>query len=398
MGVSYCVVNRQGVALASDSALTVGGRIAVFEHSQKIYQLSKKHRVAAIHSGNVNLFGVIDKILIEHFEKEYLDFKEEYSKLEDYVDAFIKYLESKKDYFKLDINEVKNIESRVYHLIYDILDDVVENFECETVEEAVIEYEKRVKSISNDSWSNPVNYINEKYKKYIKDELEEYFNMDNITKEEFDRVEKVIIENLTKFELDPLRVVFIGYEKGNIFPSIIQTNIFEYVNGKITYVTQPKLSVSGEIENQMFQICLGECNAINSFTNDIADSIFESFFEEYDAYLSKVIEEDLESISVEQKDALQERLSIIRNNVENAVMKDIDKSIIENTEALRSVSVDELVRFAENMVKMTMIQSEYNLASDYQGTVSGKVQSAYITAIKGFEWFSKPSCMRGGNK
>jgi hypothetical protein len=69
MTTEIAVLNRLGVALATDSAVTIsgGGTKKVFDSADKLFELSCIHRVAIMVNGNMDCFGVPWEIIVKDF-------------------------------------------------------------------------------------------------------------------------------------------------------------------------------------------------------------------------------------------------------------------------------------------------------------------------------------------
>ena len=59
------LANGFGVAVASDSAVTVGDRIRTYEDAEKIHPLEDPHRLAVLQSDSVNLLGMPVSVMLE---------------------------------------------------------------------------------------------------------------------------------------------------------------------------------------------------------------------------------------------------------------------------------------------------------------------------------------------
>ena len=63
------VFNRLGLALATDSAVTItgGGRVKVFNTADELFELSPRYPVAIMFNGNMDCLGVPWEILVKDF-------------------------------------------------------------------------------------------------------------------------------------------------------------------------------------------------------------------------------------------------------------------------------------------------------------------------------------------
>lgn len=99
MTAEIAIMNKTAVALAADSAVTIGGKI--YNTANKLFALSKYHPIGIMIYGNAELTGVPWETLIKIF-RDNLE-KQSFSSTKEYGDAFIEFLyEHITDYFSED--------------------------------------------------------------------------------------------------------------------------------------------------------------------------------------------------------------------------------------------------------------------------------------------------------
>ena len=82
MSVGVCIINRNGIALAADSAGTFTGNRMFYNSMNKVFSLSNKYTYGAITCGNTSLYNVsIDQVL-----KEFCVYLDERDGIEDFFD------------------------------------------------------------------------------------------------------------------------------------------------------------------------------------------------------------------------------------------------------------------------------------------------------------------------
>ena len=84
------VLNKHAVAIAADSAVTMGNTHKVVNSANKIFTLSKFHPVAIMTYNNAAFMGVPWDIIIKEYRKGLR--KRSFPKLEGYVSDFIDFL------------------------------------------------------------------------------------------------------------------------------------------------------------------------------------------------------------------------------------------------------------------------------------------------------------------
>src|SRR5665647_258682 len=101
MTAEIAILNRQGVALAADSAVTINypGGPKVYNSVNKLFMLSKHAPVGIMIFGAADLTGVPWETIIKSYRRELGDAT--YSQLDEYADSFIQYINSHKSLFSL---------------------------------------------------------------------------------------------------------------------------------------------------------------------------------------------------------------------------------------------------------------------------------------------------------
>lgn len=84
------VLNKHAVAIAADSAVTMGNTHKVINSANKIFTLSKYHPVAVMTYSNAAFMGTPWDIIIKEYRKQLGD--NSFPFLEDYVNDFISFL------------------------------------------------------------------------------------------------------------------------------------------------------------------------------------------------------------------------------------------------------------------------------------------------------------------
>ena len=90
MSAIVAVLNRHGVSIAADSAVTLGNTHKVVNSGNKIFTLSKYYPVAIMTYSNASFMNVPWDIIIKEYRKSLQ--QRSFPKLSDYQDDFIKYV------------------------------------------------------------------------------------------------------------------------------------------------------------------------------------------------------------------------------------------------------------------------------------------------------------------
>ena len=69
MSAGICIMNRNAIAMAADSAVTVGDHVAIHNSANKLFSLSKVAPVGAIIYANGAFMSVPMEIIIKEYKK-----------------------------------------------------------------------------------------------------------------------------------------------------------------------------------------------------------------------------------------------------------------------------------------------------------------------------------------
>ena len=91
MTAEIVIMNKMGVAMAADSAVTVAGK-KVYNSANKLFMLSKYHPVGIMIYGNAEFMGFPWEVLIKLYREELGN--QEFNTVVDYANSFLKFLAS----------------------------------------------------------------------------------------------------------------------------------------------------------------------------------------------------------------------------------------------------------------------------------------------------------------
>lgn len=124
MTAEIAILNKEAVALAADSAVTVrspGGQ-KIFASANKIFALSKCFPVGAMVYGSAEILGVPWETVIKSYRAELKD--RNFATLAEYAEDFIRYLNTEKSLFPLKVQD-NHVYSAIYSYLCLIRDEIV---------------------------------------------------------------------------------------------------------------------------------------------------------------------------------------------------------------------------------------------------------------------------------
>ena len=109
MSAGICIMNKNAIALAADSAVTIGQHLAIHNSANKLFALSKVAPVGIIIYSSAELMSVPMEIIIKQYKRDLA--QKTFDTLDEYVDDFIAYLLQNKDLFHFSQNEGRYVKS-----------------------------------------------------------------------------------------------------------------------------------------------------------------------------------------------------------------------------------------------------------------------------------------------
>ena len=73
MSAGICIMNRNAIAMAADSAVTVGDHAAIHNSANKLFSLSRVAPVGVIVYANAALMTVPIEIIVKQYKKQLAD-------------------------------------------------------------------------------------------------------------------------------------------------------------------------------------------------------------------------------------------------------------------------------------------------------------------------------------
>ncbi|GAA5042692.1 hypothetical protein GCM10011506_45440 [Marivirga lumbricoides] len=395
------ILNKQGVAIAADSAVTVSGvqNRKVYNSANKIFTLSKYFPVGIAIYNSAQFMGIPWEILIKEFRK-HID-KKSFPKLEDYKNEFFDWLKTN-NYFANDTND-DYLFSDFLSFVQVTLNDTIRNNKGskDKLEEKLVSFlsEYIKKEIPKHSKISSLSELDvSKAKEKLKSFLPQIVK---ILKDStaFDFKEKNISNSLLNAYIEYIKhdqfiqytgLIFTGYGETELFPSLIPVNVSIVIENCLRF----------EVDKSKVGIIDNNNNAcIRPFAQtDVIDTILQGISPELNHLSSKVFGSFLNNFLSEIKsiNGMPKEVSASLNkmNVNNYIQKYQQQfSNIVNQKyvqplmgAVSQLSKEDLSEMAESLVYLTYLKRRFTMAEE---SVGGPVDIAVITKGDGFIWIKR---------
>ena len=393
MSVGVCIINRNGIALAADSAGTYTGNKMFYNSMNKVFSISRKYVYGVITYGATVIHNVsIDQVLKEF--RTFLDSKSEVNDFFEILPSFVEFIEQKNNYYKFDTAEtnhcyelikvlisdwgkkIKNVITTddVAAQIDDILNDLsavmqgaikIENYDVSSYIGTT--YKSDFDSLINMIVPELNNYPaqKERFWNYIC----EYFNL-----------------SLTNETSNAMGLFFCGYGKNDAFPKFTHIELYNVVGGKVKY----KLIENYEESNNQAQIVpLAQKDVILTFCKGISNTFINYIPQKVESIINAKIDAIPDIFTDSQKGELKEALLSVKNELATAIDTTIQNSnVMPNLNSVQLIPLAEMAFFAENLVNMTTLKRTFAIDGNQQ-TVGGHTDVAVLSNGDGFVWIKR---------
>ncbi|WP_067725160.1 hypothetical protein [Oceanobacillus damuensis] len=408
MTAEVAIMNKLGMSLAADSAITSGrdGVQKVYNSANKLFSLSSDHPVGIMVYGAASFMEVPWDVIIKSYRDYVGDRK--FSDLTLYLEDLLNFLRQD-DRFKNTALE----EIIVYRSFSDILKRIVREVEDD------MENEKNSGSeMTNDEVTEMLSgYIGRTLAVYR--EKEEVFLTVEYSrfKEEFGAVVKEIKEELISFELpDELMenlhelayevtrkdyfslgstgIVIAGYGEKEIFPHLLNYRLEGFVFGQLKYkkLKEKKISYTSDCKDGTAAItAFAQREMVDSFIGGIEpnmeDTIFNIIKKVLTGYHVQVQKYLNIKFTDEQVKGMENMGNDLYRSIEDAVEEYQEKNYIEPLMGIvRSLPKEDLAEMAEALVNLTSFKRRVTRATE---SVGPPIDVAVITKGDGFVWMKR---------
>ncbi len=406
------VMNRTGVALAADSAVTFGmANSQKIRHSAlKLFMLSKYQPVGVMVYNNASLLGVPMEMIIKQFRHQLG--RKAFGKLQEYGEALVSYLDENKVLFP------KGVQDRYFlHLVkreYEkIRDDVNKEYvnlgkygdaksQAGLVEEVINNRLKFWRSQQNADYFNVhASDVVDRISGRVNEVLHDVFHLNSWPVD--DKGVKMLCEianhiiEKDHFPLDGLSgLVIAGFGEEEHFPVVQQIEIggvyadrLKFRSLTIDAVTEanPSDVMAFAYKDMVEQFLVGGSRSFVGYLEDATAFIREMPL--------RVLEAAVPDLGGEEKAQVAEVLRRVgadsAADFKRSVRLGFEQRWRKIVDAVEALTISELAQVASTLVNLSSFEQQMSLDSE---TVGGPVDVAVISKGDGFIWIDRKHYFR----
>ena len=401
------VLNKRGVAIAADSAVTVtaGDNVKIYNTSQKIFKLSEKNPLALMIYDAASFMGVPWDVIIDLYKNERGE--RTFDKVQDYAYDFLKFLgdfdfvKNEEDQRTYLIREIYTVYNKLTSAIRARVDTDIESRDNPTEEDAeqicAIHSESvhkeladlcneagKADGLSDLSYQKFCNLITEPLEYLLTDVLEVSWNV-----EEKELWQQTFFNYLTsKFFYNQTGLVFVGFGSKDIYPSEYSVLVSGMFNGCLRWLEDDK----DEITNKHSSLIspFAQTDVMMTMMKGIAPAFYDQILESQKSSLEKFKEKVVSKLS--ESGAVDEILDQVTHLDTDEIVKSYEEEIYsfmdENyiqgvVDAVECFNLEDMANMAESLISITNLQRHISSSEE---SVGGPIEVAVITRGSGFKW------------
>jgi hypothetical protein len=417
MTTEIAVSNRLGIALATDSAVTVsrGGSTKVFDTADKLFELSSRHPVAVMINGSMECLGVPWEILAKDFRRAEGDRPRD--TVQEWTQDFLTYVEGHilisdeavaRYVDHVATNEIDALQERISGLFYTYIFDAsrkrrappkisgfnVQKVLLETIAERrqYLENYPLVPALE----SVPPADITAAYHDKIRPFLTGKFSGLTLTDELMTELESLVVESLRRTFPSGLgsSIIVAGFGTTDTFPCLHTVDVDGRVLGKLKLSGLRSESI-GKSPDGGQVIYFAQTDVIERLLGGADPRFIETTSE----FIGRAVVQVAEAVEKALRPKTSAKKSPKRQELLNEIVALVTKEYQEETtktlreefsrEFDRMVAMmpkQELIEFAEALISITAVERK---ATSDIGTVGGPIDVAFITKHEGFVWIKR---------
>ena len=393
MSAEVILMNKNGIAIAADSAVTIGNKTKIYNTADKMFMLSKYAPVGILIYNSASIMGIQLEIIIKQYRRKLGE--KTFQTLKEYCDDFMSYcIEFANNYsgekIELEIinNQILNKCDEIFRIVLSMANKEVgknsfkkDNELMEFINIKIIEIVDRTNVEINDEvmddlyynnilskldTSNIIDFCSESYKINLKEE----------TKKKIMLKLNDIIRNKKYWDRSNFTGIAItGYGDNEIFPVCIQIETLGIINNKVLKLNENSFQITHEQNSQI--IPLAQTDVMDEFFLGINNEINQIYVKKFK-----------NGIASEKDESVKNKIIQLNTSIEEEKNKLVKDRLMNIHRSLSFLPRDEMIYMAEGMINLTSFKRRLVL-DNFSETVGGPIDIAFISKGEGFIWIKR---------
>ncbi len=414
MTAEIAILNREAVALAADSAVTISGADGqkIFTTANKIFQLSKTKPIGVMINGASEINAVGWETIIKRYRDQLGD--RSFGTLDEYVADFLAFLRDQQprlfppdlqaDYFSGAVHSYLHvIKDEIDHHVEDriqagggvtppevdaiVRDVILENYDFIMAGEAL-----------PDLPNGYMRLLRSRYGKAMEAHIDQVMSGHKLEAQLRRRLRTLLLNLFTR-HVDELRaaslsgMVFAGFGDDEVFPHLRELGFEGVVGDHVKYHLETKVDIATVGTRALIvpfaqrEMVYQFMEGVDRYYQDVVENMVEGVLNEY----PEVIVSAIPGVTAKQRSTLLKRAARARD----ATMETIRSRLAQVREQyfwspiaklVNNLPKEELAAMAEALVNLTSFKRRVSWDAE---TVGGPIDVAVISRGDGFIWIKR---------
>ncbi|WP_100012552.1 hypothetical protein [Lentibacillus sediminis] len=408
MTAEVAIMNKLGMAMAADSAITSGreGVQKVYNSANKLFSISEKHPVGIMVHGAASFMEVPWDVIIKSY-REYLGDRK-FADLSYYMDDLLDFLRKDERFRREDLEHII-----IYRMFSDVLKRVVRE-----AEENISSEETSGRDITNEKVTEWLTGCIDRAFTSYQEKEETFLELDYETfKANFGEEVHSIIEEFITYEIDEdleeklyklafevtrkdyfslgsTGLVIAGYGEKEIFPHLLNYRLEGFVLGRLKYkkIKERKISYTTDKKDGTASITpFAQREMVDSFIGGMEPNIEDAIFGIIDKVLTSYHEQIEKKTDIEFTPKQVSQLENMGNEISEYIKDAVEEYQQQNyitplLGIVRSLPKEELAEMAEALINLTSFKRRVSRETE---SVGPPIDVAVITKGDGFVWVKR---------
>ena len=417
MTAEIVIMNKAAVAMAADSAVTMGSGdgTKIYNTVNKLFALSRFQPVGIMIFGNAEFMGLPWETLIKTYRKRLG--RSKFDRLQDYSVDFLSFIETAEHLFPPDLQE-RFVGGQVQSFFMQIRDEIDDAAKAligakGSITTAEVEALADTHVRQNAEWVNsfppisdlPVDYaknIRSSYRKVISQVKKRVFKDLPMSSSSSARLTRTAYSLFTRqvFPDDISGIVIAGFGESEVFPSFVCQSVEGIALNRLKAREEGGAAIDHQNGASMRAFAQGEM--VHTFMEGIdpmlrlrvVDLISTTLGKYHETLANEVA--PLATLPTSQRNQAVEQMTTIGDALMNELAEEMQmmshrEFVHPVIDAVAALPLDELATMAETLVNLTSFKRRVSLSLE---TVGGPIDVAVISKGDGFVWIERKHYFR----
>lgn len=410
------ILNKYAVAIAADSAVTIGSNSGrrIFNKANKVFTLSKQHPVGIMIYNSASFMNTPWETIIKVYRKQLGGTS--FPTLKEYELNFIEFLRAKEFYTDTGMQTAfleffaLGIINSITHEITTINTGLIENPSAKTKAEFLVILEERIDNLIV-QWNGRTDFCPE-FSDYTIEMFSAY------SEQIFERIKQVkftangieildeLLVKIKQLVYSILRtqeeftnftgLIFTGFGDDEIYPQLIPINISIVVDNRLRFYVKEDRVASISNSNGGAVCPFAQTDVIETILTGIDPSLDDIYLNNFEAVFKRYNQTIIDSIGdtnpllTEQIQNLNTSSIVNEFRTLNQQIKS-ENHITPLMNAVSNLAKEDLSEMAESLIYLTYLKRRITFAEE---SVGGPVDVAVISKGDGFVWMKRKHYFR----